>query len=102
MDDRLLNLALVLEGAAVDVRRCDTHYAVGAFPMVQWMVRYNPSRPITDSYVNPAPDPAYGPPYIMGDADTAWGQDHEAMAKGHFTGFGHVIPRILRLAAARG
>ena len=69
---------------------------------VQWMVRYNPSRPITDSYVNPAPDRANWPPYITGDADTGWGQDREAMANGHFTGFGHVITEDFAIGASQG
>jgi hypothetical protein len=69
---------------------------------VQWMVRYHPTRPITPSYVNPAPDRASFPPYITGDADAAWGQDREAMAQGHFTGFGHVITEDFAIGASQG
>jgi phenylpropionate dioxygenase-like ring-hydroxylating dioxygenase large terminal subunit len=69
---------------------------------VQWMLRYNPFRPLTDSYVNPAPDRANWPPNITAGADASWGQDREAMANGHFTGFSHVIMEDFAIGISQG
>lgn len=52
----------------------------------QYLIQYDLSRPVTVE-ATALDDPANWPPYIEGGADTYWGQDRDAMARGAFSGF---------------
>ncbi len=67
-----------------------------------WMVRYNRVRPLKPSYANPAEDRGNWPPLPPGGPADNWGQDREAMAAGHFTGFNHVNTEDFAVAASQG
>ncbi len=63
---------------------------VDDYHVLYWNIVFNPFKPITPSVQYPAADPDDFPPATVGGREKAWGQDRSAMARGHFTGFGHI------------
>jgi phenylpropionate dioxygenase-like ring-hydroxylating dioxygenase large terminal subunit len=82
---------LVLMSTPVD----DTH-------VTYWNVVYNPAKPLSPSYQVPAEDPDNFPPATVGGRDNAWGQDRGAMARGHFSGFGHLNTEDFAVGESQG
>jgi len=69
---------------------------------VHWMLRYNRVRTLKPSYVNPVDDPSNFPPAAPGNRDTVWGQDRDAMRRGHFSGFHHINTEDFAVAESQG
>ena len=67
-----------------------------------WMIRYNRVRPLKPSYANPADDRGNWPPSPPAGPADNWGQDRDAMASGHFTGFRHVNTEDFAVASSQG
>lgn len=69
---------------------------------VHWMVRYNPSRPVTSYYFTRHSNPADWPPLPPGGADDNWGQDRELMKRGGLTGFTNVTTEDFAVGLSQG
>lgn len=82
---------LVIMSTPVD----DTH-------VIHWMLRYNPTRPLSRSYANPAKEVDNWPPAPTGDAGNAWGQDRVAMGNNSFSGFSHINTEDFAVAMSQG
>ena len=67
-----------------------------------WNLKYNPFKPLSPSIHNPADDPDNFPPPTMGGRENAWGQDRAAMARGHFSGFGHLNTEDFAVCESQG
>jgi phthalate 4,5-dioxygenase len=67
-----------------------------------WMLRYNRVRPLKPSFMNPVEDRSNFPPLPPGDSENAWGQNRQAMADGHFSGFSHVNTEDFAVAQSQG
>lgn len=68
-----------------------------------YFVHYNKDGPVPASAYGPTSTPADWPPYLRGGADMRWGQDRDAMKRGHFTGFTeHFMHEDFAVAESQG
>jgi phthalate 4,5-dioxygenase len=84
------NDRLVIITTPVDDTHC-THF----------QLRYNYWKPLSPSWMNPAPDPTNYPPLPPGGPESNWGQDRFLM-KTHFTGFRHLNTEDFVIAQSLG
>jgi phenylpropionate dioxygenase-like ring-hydroxylating dioxygenase large terminal subunit len=52
-----------------------------------WHIPYRADKPMAGPFMPHYIDPDDWPPAVPGDGDNNWGQDREAMRRGHFSGF---------------
>lgn len=75
---------------------------VDDYNSTHWMLRYNRLRPLKYSFMNPVEDRTNFPPLPPGGHDESWGQDRDAMLRGHFTGFHHINTEDFAVANSLG